>query len=65
MFLVRVEHVMVPFLQFQSTQGGASDGNQAYGFHFEHVELLMAVKSLNKNIYLTPGFTDLDLRDKN
>lgn len=47
MCLVRVEHVMVPFLQFQSTYRGASDGNKDYGLHFEHVELLMAVKSLN------------------
>lgn len=65
MFLVRVEHLLVPFLQFRSIHRGASDEDKDYGFHLEHVELLMAVKPLNRNVYLTPGFTNLDFRDKN
>lgn len=65
MFLVTVKHMMVPYLWSISIQGGASDENKDYGFHFEHAELLMAVKSLNKNVSLTPSFTKLNLRDKN
>ena len=47
MFLVwGVEHMAKPLLQSRSINGGASDEDKDYGFHFEHVELLMAVKSL-------------------
>ena len=61
MFLIwRVEQTMVPFLRFRSIDGGASDEDKDYGFHFEHVELLKVVKSLNRNACLTPVFTNLD-----
>lgn len=47
MFLVwGGEHMAKPFLQSRSIDGGASDEDKDYGFHFEHVELWMAVKSL-------------------
>lgn len=62
MFLVwGVEHMAKPLLQSRSINGGASDEDKDYGFHFEHVELLMAVKSLLE--MSGTCFTNLDLRD--